>query len=113
VPAAAQAAEQSREQVVPRLRAITNRGAALRTGRAPTYRPTDSTRPSDHVKTSTREAIEARGASLLYLPSYSPDLNPIEIAFNKLKRLLRSAAERAARCTLVCYRQLIQHFTPA
>jgi transposase len=39
-----------------------------------------------------REAIEARGASLWFLPSYSPDLNPIELAFSKLKRLLRSTA---------------------
>jgi transposase len=43
-----------------------------------------------------REAIEARGASLLYLPPYSPDLNPIELAFSKLKRLLRTAAARTA-----------------
>ena len=40
------------------------------------------------------EAIEAVGASLLYLPSYSPDLNPIEQFFSKLKALLRKAAER-------------------
>jgi len=41
-----------------------------------------------------REAIEATGASLLYLPPYSPDLNPIEMMFAKLKALLRKAAER-------------------
>ena len=41
-----------------------------------------------------REAIEAAGASLTYLPSYSPDLNPIEQVFAKLKALLRQAAER-------------------
>lgn len=38
--------------------------------------------------------IEARGAKLLFLPPYSPDLNPIELAFAKLKALLRKAAER-------------------
>ena len=41
-----------------------------------------------------REAIEARGASLWFLPAYSPDLNPIEQAFVKLKELLRAAAQR-------------------
>ena len=41
-----------------------------------------------------RSAIEAVGAALLYLPPYSPDLNPIEMAFAKLKTLLWAAAER-------------------
>lgn len=40
-------------------------------------------------------AIEAAGAKLLYLPPYSPDLNPIENAFSKLKALLRKAAKRS------------------
>ena len=39
-------------------------------------------------------AIEARGAMLRYLPKYSPDLNPIEMPFSKLKAYLRKAAER-------------------
>jgi transposase len=39
-----------------------------------------------------RAAIEAAGATLLYLPPYSPDFNPIENAFAKLKALLRKAA---------------------
>jgi transposase len=39
------------------------------------------------------EAIEAAGATLIYLPKYSPDLNPIELAFSKLKARLRKAAE--------------------
>ena len=39
---------------------------------------------SSHKVKGVREAIEARGASVLYLPSYSPDLNPIETAFAKL-----------------------------
>lgn len=47
-----------------------------------------------HKVEGVREAIEAQGAQLLYLPPYSPDLNPIELAFSKLKRLLRSAAAR-------------------
>ena len=41
-----------------------------------------------------RKAIEAVGATLRYLPPYSPDLNPIEKAFSKLKALWRKAAER-------------------
>jgi transposase len=49
---------------------------------------------SSHKVAGVREAIEARGASLIYLPPYSPDLNPIEQAFAKLKALLRKAAPR-------------------
>jgi len=48
-----------------------------------------------HRSDKIRQAIEARGASLLYLPKYSPDLNPIENAFAKLKAGLRRAAERS------------------
>jgi transposase len=47
-----------------------------------------------HKVAGVAEAIEAAGARVLYLPSYSPDLNPIEIFFSKLKALLRQAAER-------------------
>ena len=49
---------------------------------------------SAHKVSGVRETIEATGASLLYLPPYSPDLNPIEMMFAKLKALLRKAAER-------------------
>ena len=49
---------------------------------------------SSHKSPKVRELIEASGARLLYLPPYSPDLNPIENAFAKLKALLRKAAER-------------------
>ena len=47
-----------------------------------------------HKGAGVRTAIEAAGATLLYLPPYSPDFNPIENAFSKLKALLRKAAER-------------------
>ena len=47
-----------------------------------------------HKRPGIRAAIEAAGANLLYLPPYSPDFNPIENAFSKLKALLRKAAER-------------------
>lgn len=49
---------------------------------------------ASHKVSGVREAIEARGASLLFLPPYSPDLNPIEQVFAKLKHLIRSAAPR-------------------
>lgn len=47
-----------------------------------------------HKVTGVRQAIEGAGARLLYLPPYSPDFNPIEMAFSKLKALLRKAAAR-------------------
>lgn len=47
-----------------------------------------------HKAAGVREVIEAAGAKLRYLPKYSPDLNPIEMAFSKLKAHLRKAAER-------------------
>lgn len=49
---------------------------------------------SSHKVAGVREAIEAAGAELRYLPPYSPDLNPIELAFSKFKKLLRDGAER-------------------
>ena len=47
-----------------------------------------------HKVAGVREAIEAAGASVMFLPAYSPDLNPIEMAFAKLKSLLRTRAIR-------------------
>ena len=47
-----------------------------------------------HKVAGVRQAIEGVGASLKYLPAYSPDLNPIEMAFSKLKAHLRKAKER-------------------
>ena len=49
---------------------------------------------SSHKVAGVREAIEAAGAELRYLPPYSPDLNPIELAFAKFKKLLRDGAQR-------------------
>ena len=48
-----------------------------------------------HKVIGVRTAIEAKGASLVFLPPYSPDCNPIEQVFAKLKALLRKAAERS------------------
>lgn len=50
---------------------------------------------SSHKVKGVRQKIEARGAELLYLPPYSPDLNPIEKAWAKLKQLLRAAKARS------------------
>ncbi len=47
-----------------------------------------------HKVAGVKDAIEAAGATLLYLPPYSPDFNPIEMAFSKLKAILRQAAPR-------------------
>lgn len=49
---------------------------------------------SSHKGVAIRQAIESAGASLWFLPPYSPDLNPIEPAFSKLRRLFQSAAHR-------------------
>ena len=60
-----------------------------------------------------REAVAAAGASVLYLPPYSPDLNPIALAFSKLKRLLRSAAERTVEGLWQRIGRLLDEFRPA
>jgi len=65
-----------------------------------------------HKVAGVQDAIEAAGARLLYLPSYSPDLNPIEQAFAKLKALLRSAAARTIPDLWAAIRQAFTRFTP-
>jgi transposase len=64
---------------------------------APSLRPGDVVimdNLSSHKRVAVRQAIEKAGASLRYLPPYSPDLNPIENAFSKIKSRLRAAAKR-------------------
>jgi transposase len=61
-----------------------------------------------HKVAGIREAIEAVGAELRYLPEYSPDLNPIEMSFSKLKAYLRKVAERTERSL----RRRIGYFVP-
>jgi transposase len=61
----------------------------------PTLRPDDIVTMDNlrsHKVAGVREAIEATGATLMFIPPYSPDLNPIEMAFAKLKALLRARA---------------------
>jgi transposase len=67
---------------------------------------------SSHKGSRVREMIEAAGARLLYLPPYSPDFNPIENAFAKLKALLRKAAERTVEGLWTAIGRLIEVFTP-
>ena len=65
-----------------------------------------------HKGPRVRDLIEVAGASLLYLPPYSPDFNPIENAFAKLKALLRKAAERTVEGLWKAIGQLIDLVTP-
>lgn len=66
-----------------------------------------------HKVKGVRAAIEAAGAELLYLPPYSPDLNPIEQAFAKLKALLRAAARRTVDALWRAIGQALDAFSPA
>jgi transposase len=65
-----------------------------------------------HKGAGVRAAIEAAGAKLLYLPPYSPDFNPIEKAFSKLKAHLRKAAERTVDGLWNMIGALLPAFTP-
>jgi transposase len=65
-----------------------------------------------HKGPRVRQLIEAAGAELYYLPPYSPDLNPIENAFAKLKALLRKAAERTVEGLWTAIGKLIDLFKP-
>ena len=65
-----------------------------------------------HKGPGVKEAIEAVGASLLYLPPYSPDFNPIENAFAKLKAMLRKASERTIDGLWTAIGRIIETFTP-
>ena len=67
---------------------------------------------ASHKSPTVRAAIEAAGAELRFLPPYSPDLNPIENAFSKLKALLRKAAERTVDGLWNAIGTLIDRFTP-
>ena len=81
----------------------------------PTLRPGDiviaDNLPSHKVQ-GVREAIEAKGATLRYLPPYSPDLNPIEMLFSKLKALLKKAAHRTVDALWNEIGKLLDTFSP-
>jgi len=83
---------------------------------APTLSPGDVVvldNLSSHKIKGVREAIEACGASLRYLPPYSPDLNPIEQAFAKLKQLLRTAAARTRETLWNTIGHIVPRFSSA
>lgn len=67
---------------------------------------------ASHKVAGVRKAIEAPGATLLYLPHYSPDLNPIEQAFAKLKALLRAKALRTVDALWYALGNLVPCFSP-
>jgi len=67
---------------------------------------------SSHKRRRTRELIEAAGAELIYLPPYSPDLNPIEMIFAKVKQLLRSLACRAGEALWGAMQSVLDRVTP-
>jgi transposase len=82
---------------------------------APTLRPGDVVimdNLSSHKRAAARRLIEAAGAELRFLPPYSPDFNPIEMAFSKLKALLRRAAERTVQGLWDAIGRLIDLITP-
>jgi transposase len=82
----------------------------------PTLRPGDIVvmdNLSSHKGTAIRRAIRAAGAKLFFLPPYSPDLNPIERLFSKLKALLRKTAERTVEATWKRIGVLLKEFSPA
>jgi transposase len=68
---------------------------------------------SSHKVAGVREAIEAAGARLRYLPPYSPDLNPIEQLFAKFKALLRKIAARSVETLWTAIGDLLKQFSPA
>jgi transposase len=82
---------------------------------APTLKPGDVVIMDNlgvHKSTPVKDAIEAVGARLLFLPPYSPDLNPIENAFAKLKALLRKAAARSIEQLWDAIARIIQTYSP-
>jgi transposase len=81
---------------------------------APALRPGDVVvmdNLSSHKRRGVRQAIEAVGAKLLYLPPYSPDFNPIEQAFSKFKRLLQTAKARTVDALWKACGELLERFS--
>lgn len=81
----------------------------------PALRPGDTVildNLASHKVAGVREAVEAAGARLVYLPPYSPDFNPIEMAFAKLKALLRTIGARSVADLWAAIRKAFQDFSP-
>ena len=89
--------------------------AYVKTVLVPTLRPGDVVvmdNLGSHKGQAVRRAIRAADAHLFFLPPYSPDLNPIEQVFSKLKHMLRNAAERTIERTWRKIAALLDCFTP-
>ena len=89
--------------------------AYVRQQLVPTLRPGDVVvmdNLSSHKRSEVRPAIEAAGAELRYLPPYSPDLNPIEKAFSKLKAKLRAAEKRTVSELETYLGEVLDCFSP-
>lgn len=89
--------------------------AYVQTFLCPTLKPGDvviADNLSSHKVAGVAEAIEAVGATLVHLPPYSPDLNPIEKFFAKLKALLRKAAKRTVEALWTEIGDLLNTVTP-
>ena len=87
----------------------------IETQLAPTLQPGDIVildNLSVHHSARARAAVRARGARLLFLPQYSPDLNPIEMAFSKLKAHLRAASARTFEALITALGNICDLFTP-
>ena len=81
----------------------------------PTLRPGDIVlldNLGSHKGKAIRQLIRAAGAKLFFLPKYSPDLNPIEQVFAKLKHLLRKAAARTVETVCAAIGEVLGAFTP-
>lgn len=81
----------------------------------PTLRPGDIVVPDNlgsHKGSRIRQAIQAAGARLVFLPAYSPDLNPIEQVFSKIKALLRRQDPRTLETTWRSIGDVLKRFTP-
>ena len=81
----------------------------------PELRPSDIVimdNASSHKWAAVKEKIEADGATLRFLPPYSPDFNPIEKAFSRLKAMLRKAGERTVRGLSDLIGRLVDIFQP-
>jgi transposase len=81
----------------------------------PTLRPGDIVicdNLASHKVAGVAQALETVGAQIIYLPPYSPDLNPIEMAFAKLKSLLRKAKARTFSALIKALAKALNEFTP-
>jgi transposase len=69
-------------------------------------------KPGSHKGKAVRQLTRSAGARLIFLPKYSPDLNPIEQVFAKLKHLLRKASARTVDAVAAAVGQILKAYTP-